>query len=525
MLSLASISVAARRRVLPRIGGISLELAATALFVGFLVAFSLYVRTRAIDASYWMDEGLSIGIASHAFLDIPGVLRQDGSPPFYYMLLNVWMELFGSGEAATHALSLIVALLTIPAGLWAGWSLFGRRAGLVCAGLCCLNPFLTAYAQETRMYALMVLLGLVATAAHIHAFVYGRRRYLVLLAGSLALLLYSHNWGLFFTFGALVALVPVLLETDDRRRLLRDGALAFGGAGLLFAPWLPTLAFQAAHTGAPWVQAPRFGAPIQISRKLLGGDQVTVALLLAGGSGLAGVLGRRGSRERTAVIVALLLPTATLAAAWLFSQFSPAWTTRYFATVLGPILLVAAAGLAKAGRMGLVALAIVVFFWFYPRSYGLKNKSNAESVAVQVQDQLRPGDLVISTHPEQLPLINHYMPPGLEYGTLLGAAPDPAVMDWRDAVERLERARPETNLKPLLDRLPPGGRVLLVRPITQNTADWDAPWTQLVRRRSAQWGGALAADKRFVRTRVIPQLYRRASRIGVRAVLYTKSTT
>ena len=60
-------------------------------------------------------------------------------------------------------------------GLWAGWSLFGRRAGLICAALCAVNPFLTGYAQETRMYSLMLVLSLLATAAFLHVFAFGRR--------------------------------------------------------------------------------------------------------------------------------------------------------------------------------------------------------------------------------------------------------------------------------------------------------------------------------------------------------------
>ena len=89
-----------------------------------------------------------------------------------------------------------IALLAIPGGLWAGWSLFGRRAGLI-AALCAVNPFLTGYAQETRMYALMLVLSLLATAAFLHVFAFGRRGYLPLFMVLLAGMLYTHNWGLF----------------------------------------------------------------------------------------------------------------------------------------------------------------------------------------------------------------------------------------------------------------------------------------------------------------------------------------
>ena len=71
--------------------------------------------------------------------------------------------------------------------------------------------------------------------------------------------------------------------SEERGALLRDALLGFGGAALLYFPWLPTLLYQVAHTGAPWLNSPRFGAPVQISKSLLGGGTVTIALVLAGG--------------------------------------------------------------------------------------------------------------------------------------------------------------------------------------------------------------------------------------------------
>ncbi len=98
-----------------------------------LLALSALVRTRELGVGLWLDEGLSIGIAGRPLADIPGVLRQDGSPPLYYLLLHGWMELVGSSEAATHALSLLFALLAVPVAFWAGRLLFGERAGWVAA--------------------------------------------------------------------------------------------------------------------------------------------------------------------------------------------------------------------------------------------------------------------------------------------------------------------------------------------------------------------------------------------------------
>jgi mannosyltransferase len=522
-------SVASRLRPLPGVRSLPSSFVLPAVALVVLLAVSLVLRTDSLGESLWMDEGLSIGIASQPLFDIPGVLRVDGSPPFYYMLLSVWMDLVGNGPGETQALSVAIALVSVPGGMWAGWSLFGRRAGLICAALCAVNPFLTQFAQETRMYSLMLVMSLLATAAFLHVFAFGRRGYLPLFFVLLALMLYTHNWGLFLAVGLVCALVPCWYVSENRHSFWKDALIGFGGAGLLYLPWVPTLLHQIQHTGAPWLNPPNFGAPIQISRSLLGGGTPTVALLLAGGSGLAAVLARRvEDKERTAVLAAAVTVLATLAVAWLVSQVSPAWTTRYLGVLLGPMLLIAALGLARAGTLGLVALVIILGIWAIPRSYGLENKSNASDLRRDAVPELREGDLVLSMQPEQVPLLAYHLEdlggaPKLQFGSPLGLMENDRVMDWTDGYDRLKDATPATNLTPLLDRLPVGGRVLIVHPVTARADDWDAPWTQLVRRASARWGAALAADDRFERIGPVPRNYRRATRIGVRGVLYEKT--
>jgi mannosyltransferase len=524
MASVASRPTAFRR--MPSFPGGRGAKIAPALILLFLLAVSLFLRTRALGDSLWMDEGLSIGIASQPFFHIPSVLQVDGSPPLYYMLLSAWMKVFGSGPGETQGLSVLIAVATVPAGLWAGWSLFGRRAGLICAALCAVNPFLTTYAQETRMYSLMLLLSLLTTAAFLHVFAFRRRRLLPAFSILLALMLYTHNWGLFLAAAAVCALYPSWKVSEDRDSFKRDVLLGFGGAFVLYLPWIPTLIHQVQHTGAPWLDPPRFGAPVQIAKSLLGGGTPTVALVLAGGSGIAAILSNRvDNKERTAIITAGTLCIATLAIAWIVSQVSPAWTTRYLGVVLGQLILIASLGLARAGYLGLVALVIVLGVWSIPKTYGLKNKSNADDLgrAVKNDNLLHRGDLVVSLQPEQTPLLRYNLPPGLRYATPLGLVHNPRVMNWTDAQDRMISATTSKNLEPLLARLPRSGRVLLVHPVTTDASDWDAPWTQLVRRRSAQWGGVVAGDKRFKRVGVVPQFYRAATRIGVRGVLYEKT--
>jgi mannosyltransferase len=503
--------------------------AGTALVTGallvVLVGVSLLIRTQALSSPFWIDEGLSVGIASHPFNEIFHALREDGSPPLYYVLLHFWMEAFGRSESNTHVLSLLFALLTIPAALWAGWALFGRRAGYIAAAMAAVNPFLDAYAQETRMYSLLALLCLLATACFGLAFVRRRRGYLIPLAVLLAAIAYTHNWGLFFDVGCALALVPVWRAADDRRGILRDALLCFGAAAVLYAPWVPTLVSQAQHTGAPWATRPKLRAWVQVPGNLFGGDLISFLMLVGAALGLWALWQRRREPVGRTLIAVFCIAVAAVLLAWIASQLSPAWSTRYQGVVLGPLLLFGAAGLAYARWLGLFALAFLLLWWatVTPTS-ALQDKSNVDDVAAQLGPQLRPGDQVVSTQPEQIPVLYYYLPGAarLRYSDAIGPVNDPQVMDWRDALRRLRASRAATALEPLLDRMPVGRRLLLLSPITENPRSWRAPWTELVRRRTAQYGGVVERDHRFRRLANAPAYYRYSSTVGARGVLYEK---
>ena len=486
-----------------------------------LALASLWLRTRGLPVHYWIDEGLSVGIASHPLAQIPSLLRQDGSPPLYYLLLHLSMSLFGRSEVATHELSLCFALLTIPVGYWAGASLFDRRSGLVCAVLAAGAPYLTTYADETRMYALLALLGVVVAGSFVHVFVFRRRSYLPVFAGSLLAALYTHNWALFLALMTAVGFVVCLREAaaSTRRSLWLDGALAFGSVALLYAPWIPTLVYQAHHTGAPWDLPPVVWSLSQGLYSLVGGRGAAIAMLLAGGSGLLAVRRATGAqRQRSlAVTCLLILSIGTLLVAWIYSKTAPAWADRYFAVIVGPLIVLFGLGLARAGRLGLVALALTLCFWILdPTSHKLDTKSNVAAAIAAVRPHLRPGTLALSTQPEQVPTLAYYLPGVKRFGTPLGPVPDPKVVDWRGALARLRGSSIRATLMPMVRSLSPGQRLLLVVPT-------DLPstprWLRLINLYSRQWARALEHDRSLVRVRAT-SAGARASGVPVRATLY-----
>ncbi len=472
--------------------------------LGALVALSLLLRTSQLGIGFWIDEGLSVGIADRPLSDIPLALREDGSPPLYYMLLHFWLDIAGRSEAGVRGLSLLFALLAIPASWWAGRVIWGTaRAAWFAAVLAAFNPFLAQYAQEARMYSMVALLAIPATTCFIKAYALdgtgSRRPWIAGFALSVAAALYTHNWPIFFTMAAAVswALLWLLAAAPRRRELVRDGLLGFGGLALLYLPWVPTTLYQAAHTGAPWADAPAFDSLLGVPGVLLGA-MPQIVLLICAGAGLLvlfkrhdGKLSERGRAAAVLVILAVLTPTI----AWTLSQSSPAWANRYLAVGLPPLMLLAAGGLASARRLGLVGLVLVVIMW--AQDAAPVEKSNVRAIAHAIGPSLAPGDLVISTQPESIPVLHYYLPDGLRYATLTGGLTELGVWDWRDGVDRLKATSAERDLGPLIDALPVGSRVVLVEPITWTLGRWRAPWTSLVRIRSKEWSQFLSNDPRL----------------------------
>jgi hypothetical protein len=491
---------------------------------GALLAISLAFKARGLGSAYWIDEGLSVGIGSHPFFDIPGLLVQDGSPPLYYMLLHVWMSWFGTSEFATQSLSAIFGLLCVPAAFWAGNVMIGRRVAWAAAALAAVNPFLTLHSYEARMYALMILLGIVTSTAFVLAYVQRRGRWAPVFGVLLAAMLYTHNWGLFFGVASAVAFAWLWRSApvEERRALLREGAIGFGVTAVLYAPWLPTLLSQAKHTGAPWSIRPTFDELIFGTGVTIGGRGPSVALALTAGVAISAMAAQRRVRELRTMQSLLILFAGAVLIAFVASQISPAWASRYLAVALGPLLLFAAAVLVNAERLGLWALAIFIAICALPQPVHLTDTSDEKVVAQDVKAFIQPGDLVLVTHPERVPIMRHYLGPQFRYADIFGPVKDAGVMDWRDAMDRMKSVRIKTHLEPQLATVPMHGHVVLVRPIVDKKSNsWDAPWTHRVSIFSIHWARALNRDRRFRPVKGSPSPYA-SLKFGVRAVVYER---
>lgn len=199
--------------------------------------------------------------------------------------------------------------------------------------------------------------------------------------------------------------------------------------------------------------------------------------------------------------VLLALGIGTMVIAWLYAKLSPAWSPRYLAIIVGPLLLLVGLGLRRAGHLGVVALILVCCFWVLdPLGTSRDAKSSVGSAARVVRAHLGADPLVLSRQPEQVPTLAYYLPNVTRFGTPLGPVPDPRVTDLRNALNRSRHSSMRTVLAALLGPLVAGERVALVVPTRYAKTPL---WAKLIVRTSIAWARYLRHDPHLRLLKVI----------------------
>jgi mannosyltransferase len=150
---------AARPWALPRCEAVPLLIMLALTFIGGLLR-----RYHLGQQSLWFDEADLVMRAREPFGSLLGNFVQPGeNGPFYTLGLAAWMKILGTSEIAVRLPSAIAGTLAIPALYGLGRELRGPRLGVIAAALLTISPYAHWYAQDAKMYSLVVLLTITAT--------------------------------------------------------------------------------------------------------------------------------------------------------------------------------------------------------------------------------------------------------------------------------------------------------------------------------------------------------------------------
>ena len=169
------------------------------LILFILLAFGL--RLHNLDAfSFWTDEGLTPLRAGYSIPEILSnrIIIQEGitkdtHPPLYFLIIHFTHQLLGETDFAYRFPSVLAGILLVPLLFQFGQRWRRRSLGLLAALLTAVNPLQIWYANEARMYTLVVLLAAIASYLLLRALSGGSlRRYLPLYLVFASLAVYTH---------------------------------------------------------------------------------------------------------------------------------------------------------------------------------------------------------------------------------------------------------------------------------------------------------------------------------------------
>ena len=206
-------------------------------------AIALWLRTQELSSKgLWLDEAHSVLVARLPFREMLEKLCHDATAPLYYVFLAPWIRLFGTGEAAARALSIVFSIGGIALMGLLSSRYFALRIASVVTGMLAFTPMHVYYAQEARMYSLLALLGSALVFSSLEYLTRRSRLALILAAFFSVSMLLTHNAAAWFVIGVNMA---VLMLCNDRKLLLRWLA-AQSIAALCYLPWL-LIALEQVH--------------------------------------------------------------------------------------------------------------------------------------------------------------------------------------------------------------------------------------------------------------------------------------
>ena len=375
--------------------------------------------------SFWLDEGISAWYAQLPLGQvIPKAMQTGTNPPLFYLALNLWANIFGSGELALRTLTALLSLAAVPLVYAIGKTLWNVRTGLIAAALMAVSDFQIRFAQECRPYSLLAFLSCVTFFLMIHL-LYHRRSVMLWIAFVLSsiLLLYSHPYGVFVVAGENLGFVVFWLR--HRRGASSSVSLPRWIVAQLiiaaaFAPWLMVMLHKAAAIQDKPLNlpAPIWTTPLDIARMHTAGN--TALFALCGILCVMALFYRRSAGRVTST--PKHLDTLILLASWMLIPLlvpviismasEPIFQSRYSILLGAPLYILIAAGLGRfaSHRIAAIITAViaVVLFSHTLDDYRRIDKAQWRQSVTFIESRIAPDEYLIVHAPYYLVSIYDY---------------------------------------------------------------------------------------------------------------------
>jgi hypothetical protein len=234
-----------------------------------LVSFGVFIRLATLGSGVWRDEMWTLAnIQTQSYEDMLKVMvPTDYNPPLYFLIMQRLSALFGYGEAALIAPSVVFGALQIPAVYFLAQTLQSRKTALLAAFFITISPEAIFYSNQVRNHSMNAFLLCIACGAFLMALRYAwhkekeespaeasrlyRRQsvYLAAVSTFLSLALYTSYMSTLLAIA--LALDTLLIRLRCKNFQMLPFVVALAVPCLLFLFWMPIL-WQQTQTGVPW---------------------------------------------------------------------------------------------------------------------------------------------------------------------------------------------------------------------------------------------------------------------------------
>src|SRR3990172_843798 len=131
------------------------------LFLILILGFLLRLYQLGVP-SLWNDELNTAGRIDYPLIQVIKNLFVSPFPPLYYILMHLWVNIFGVSEITLRFPSLIFSVLSIFFIFKLAKELYDEEVGLISALLLSVSPYSINYAHEAKMYSMLWFLGILS---------------------------------------------------------------------------------------------------------------------------------------------------------------------------------------------------------------------------------------------------------------------------------------------------------------------------------------------------------------------------
>lgn len=327
------------------------------IIAGICAAYIAFRICGFTDSCLWFDEIFSVHAAEHSWDTIISFVAKDLiHPPLFYVLLKLWMSLVGESLFWLRSLPVLFSILA----LFPFWMLCRELklkppAAIVAMSLFAVNGSLIKYAQEVRMYSLLLFLSLFSI--WLFSRFYFRGKNFWLLTAVNILLVYTHYFG----WLVIIAEVTAILIAQ-RIKILRT-LLMVGVVFAAFLPWVFAV-FRFAEPGPGveqnigWITKPGIWAifefafdliePFYFQQSSVDSSSIFIIsvplLFLVATAKIIYLIDFKNSEEKDAIYLMSVFSVVPLAIAFLASWLLPVsvWGSRHLIIVFAPMIVIIA---------------------------------------------------------------------------------------------------------------------------------------------------------------------------------------